>query len=417
MSKFIFIATTQGPVRVQAITEEDSDIRSVVCLDGNAEPLGISERYHDFVKKGTGLIHKKFSHGSYRVDVAERIDEGNSWQLGLYCAHLLHQRGELINAVPQAGDSIYFVSGSVKSTGEIIPVEKIPEKLAVAASFFQHWENTGCQLYGVFAEAQSGLPALPAPDNSGAELQYSTVKHIKELDDLLGADVTKRGAKVSQAAGGQASDKQRARVSPRVLISLALMVLIGFAGVLLWERYSGEHVEPAPIVLDDFGGRGRQDEAKIFVDAQPDMEAMVSVSAQVYSSAGGCDTSQSQQLKLQANGKVESLPYKGLCSLHWRSPSANTLLAIALDRLSPITLNRTAIDWQVPLPAWAGKDRTYIIIAVYDQQVEPLSEALNLQLLRWDFKGQKIDAGDIARWLEQQGVKANLFEHTIMELR
>ncbi len=69
MQTFIYIATTQGPVRVQAITEEDPDIKSVVCLDGMAEPLAISDRYHDFVKKGTGLIHREFGHGSYRVDV------------------------------------------------------------------------------------------------------------------------------------------------------------------------------------------------------------------------------------------------------------------------------------------------------------------------------------------------------------
>ena len=50
----IFIATTNGSVGIQRITKEDPDIDSVVCLDGKAMPLPISNAYQDFVRQPTG---------------------------------------------------------------------------------------------------------------------------------------------------------------------------------------------------------------------------------------------------------------------------------------------------------------------------------------------------------------------------
>tara|TARA_A100000164_G_scaffold344136_1_gene342983 strand:- start:1 stop:219 length:219 start_codon:yes stop_codon:yes gene_type:complete len=63
----IFIATTNGSVGIQRITEEDPNIDSVVCLAGKAMPLPISNAYQDFVRQPTGVVQRDFGHGSYRI--------------------------------------------------------------------------------------------------------------------------------------------------------------------------------------------------------------------------------------------------------------------------------------------------------------------------------------------------------------
>ena len=80
----IFIATTKGSVGIQRITEEDPEIASVVCLAGKAMPLPISNAYQDFVRQATGVVQRDFGHGSFRVDLSATIEDGYSWQLGLY---------------------------------------------------------------------------------------------------------------------------------------------------------------------------------------------------------------------------------------------------------------------------------------------------------------------------------------------
>jgi len=56
MSITVYILTTQGPVRIQRITEEQTGIQSVICLDGRAQALPISSRYDAFVRNPTGVI-------------------------------------------------------------------------------------------------------------------------------------------------------------------------------------------------------------------------------------------------------------------------------------------------------------------------------------------------------------------------
>ena len=84
MKIHIFIATTQGLVAIQNITPiDDEDISSVVSVNGTSTTANISGSYHNFVKKGVGIIHQMFGACSYRVDISARIDQGNSWQVAM----------------------------------------------------------------------------------------------------------------------------------------------------------------------------------------------------------------------------------------------------------------------------------------------------------------------------------------------
>jgi len=92
----ILIPTTNGPVEVMLLTEEDRSIgRCVACVGGTTETADIAAAYHAFVLRPTGVIESLFGHSCYRLDVSGRIDAGSSWQLGVLAAHALHAAGRL----------------------------------------------------------------------------------------------------------------------------------------------------------------------------------------------------------------------------------------------------------------------------------------------------------------------------------
>ena len=86
----LWIATTRGPVEIVSVTEEDPEIRSVLCLSDSFQELPISPLYDAFVRRPTGLIEQFTGHSSYRVDLSGPITQGHSWQLGLAVTHLFH---------------------------------------------------------------------------------------------------------------------------------------------------------------------------------------------------------------------------------------------------------------------------------------------------------------------------------------
>jgi len=53
----VLIATTNGPVEILLLTEEDAAIgRSVACVGGTTETADIASAYHAFVVRPTGGV-------------------------------------------------------------------------------------------------------------------------------------------------------------------------------------------------------------------------------------------------------------------------------------------------------------------------------------------------------------------------
>jgi hypothetical protein len=129
----IIIATTASPVTVQRITEEDPDLNSVVCLAGKAMSLPISPAYDAFVRNPTGVIQRHFGHPAFRVDVSEKIDEGYSWQLGLFTAHALHHINRLAQQ-SDACDHTLILTGEVDRDLNVLAVNGHEEKTTALRS-------------------------------------------------------------------------------------------------------------------------------------------------------------------------------------------------------------------------------------------------------------------------------------------
>jgi hypothetical protein len=119
----VHILTTDGPVVIQRIIEEDPVVSSVICLDGRAQALPISPAYEAFVRSPIGVIEKITGHPAYRMDVSARIDEGRSWQLAACIAHVAAlQQGSWQGRI--------YATGEVDNDLVVRPVEQVLLKLA-----------------------------------------------------------------------------------------------------------------------------------------------------------------------------------------------------------------------------------------------------------------------------------------------
>ncbi len=127
----VLIATTNGPVEILLLTEEDPAIcRSVVCIGGTTETAGIAAAYHAFVARPTGVIEKLFGHSCYRLDMSGAIDAGSSWQVGVLLAHALHAEGRLAQE-NDAADGVIWATGSVRPVDLTVGgISHLAEKMA-----------------------------------------------------------------------------------------------------------------------------------------------------------------------------------------------------------------------------------------------------------------------------------------------
>ncbi|NVK20455.1 MAG: hypothetical protein HWE30_17310 [Methylocystaceae bacterium] len=155
MNVRIFIATTEGPVEVQRITKEDPDVRSVICLDGTAKALPIARAYDAFVKEPTGVVERSYKHPSFRMDVSAPITDGESWQLGAFCAHAFFAEDRLA-APGEKVDNALWLTGELDRDLNVRPVDHIKEKLIASQDLFAQMRAEDIRLF-CFIPGGAGL--------------------------------------------------------------------------------------------------------------------------------------------------------------------------------------------------------------------------------------------------------------------
>ena len=140
---FVVIPTTDYLVGISDITVEDPLISSVICENNNLEALPISTKYDSFVKSPTGIIEKITRKSSFRIDLTNKIDQGESWQLPLAVAHTLHNNNFLqfsskIDLVSNSSNSsVIWASGKINSNLEVKPINFLDKKINNSISFFE----------------------------------------------------------------------------------------------------------------------------------------------------------------------------------------------------------------------------------------------------------------------------------------
>src|SRR3984957_2581733 len=228
----VLIATTNGPVEIQLLTEEDAAIgRCVACVGGTTETADIASAYHAFVVRPTGVIEGRFGHSCYRLDVSARIDAGSSWQLGVLAAHALLAAQRLAQENDVA-DGILWVTGSVRPVDLTVgAVSHVPEKLANSLDRLEQERNAERPvLLAVPAanEAEVSPSARQEISELGAELVV--VSHAQALFDVLGMKLPGAASKALVPASSALAVPQEAvstKTRRRMYAWVAAAALIG----------------------------------------------------------------------------------------------------------------------------------------------------------------------------------------------
>ena len=143
----VFIPTTRGAARILSITKEAPEIRSVLCIEGSFEALPVSTGYDQFVRRPTGVVEKLLGEGSYRTDLDKPITQGDSWQLGLLLAHVLHVADRLTSTRigPSASEALW-ASGEVTPALDIRPVDHMRQKFNESCALLQEMHDGGTRV-------------------------------------------------------------------------------------------------------------------------------------------------------------------------------------------------------------------------------------------------------------------------------
>ncbi len=140
----VYLATTGGSVQVERLTRERAQ-QSAVCLQRTTKVLAISGNYDAFVRQPSGVIEREFGPlepGAFRLDVSGSIDEGDSWQLGVFAAHMLVAAGRLA-APDDTIDAAVWLTGSVNNDLRVGMVAHLPEKLHASRDEFTRLVTQG----------------------------------------------------------------------------------------------------------------------------------------------------------------------------------------------------------------------------------------------------------------------------------
>ena len=125
MNEFlVLVPTTQKLLGITDIVEENKGVLPVVCVTNELKSLPISNEYKNFVQNPTGIIENFTNISSYRIDLTDEINTGNSWQLSFAIAHLLHHKNLLIfsKSKKNLGDTknIIWSSGRLNKNLDLI---------------------------------------------------------------------------------------------------------------------------------------------------------------------------------------------------------------------------------------------------------------------------------------------------------
>ena len=170
-----WIATTEGPVEITAISEETPGLPSVICLSDTFQALPISNAYNDFVRSPTGIIEKLTGKKAFRTDISSAITQGSSWHLGMCIAHLSwvdNQDNKTLQYV--------WASGTINASLYILPVKHIAEKWEASKELLEEARDMGKKI-DVFLHPDNA-DQMPAIDKDIVTIHRVTkISEVKKI--------------------------------------------------------------------------------------------------------------------------------------------------------------------------------------------------------------------------------------------
>ncbi|WP_340677315.1 hypothetical protein [Paraglaciecola sp.] len=354
MKVHVYIATTQGLVAVQRIHQLDPEISSVVSINGTSSIASISSAYHNFVKKGAGIIEADFGGQSYRVNIDAQIDQGNSWQLGLYLAHAAHARGILGDGKPQTGDLLICATGEVNTSDrKVMAVDQVPLKLDKANAFIEQL-TPSVNLQFLLPETNYAAVITKHP-------QYKLV-NVRSLDDALACLPAQAASMVMEPSQSGAALNSTTNIATNKWLVLAGLVLIIVLAGFVWSRVNQQEFVAAQPVQPQ---QRSQSVNSVITDGPTNTLAANDVAARLvltYSNMGNCDGQKLKQTTLLAKGgRFAPSRLQNVCSMRLSiAKHDSSVIAINLHSHKIIRLAKDNEEFVVPIPA---NSANYIVLA------------------------------------------------------
>ena len=419
MKVHVFIATTQGPIAVQRVVAEEPDVQSVVCVDGGIEPLPISSRYHDFVRKGTGLIQRDFGQPAYRMDVSGRIDQGNSWQLPTYMAHHLSSEGLLGEGEPEAGDAVIWATGALKADKSVITVEEVYNKLQSSQALFESlW--------------QKKIPVLvlvPAADEGALERWRAEVKDDVLVSALLSCQAVENIEPSLVAFDSfihRGEDQTECSMSPFGVPAITDSQVAAPVGPALEdgsEQVAAAVTTAAPkssfpviITLAGLAVLAAMALGYFLVPVSITTGQKVELVVETGRFSGDCNQNYIFERVLYAqDNRFQDVALDRLCAL-WveTSPNVKTVIGIALDNGALLPIQFNVDRWRIALPKQKYKTREYALLTLDVEYLDPIREALQSQLVKINAKKNGVDLQVLEAFLQQQGLNGQVWSHSLV---
>jgi len=410
MKCHVFIATTQGLVAVQDIELiDDPDVMSIVCLNGTAQSLNISNAYHNFVKKGSGIIQKDFTGQSYRVDVSDNIDHGNSWQLGFYIAHFLASVDLLGDGKPNEGDKVFCLTGEINIKDKSVKnVEHIVTKLALSQSQIKIWQSSGFEVQFL----------LPIQDIIKEELtpykayciQVSDLKQAKSQLPTSNKEIIKSTHLINQPAIGLK------KISPHNFIGhnkKPLFLIMFSVFILLFIINSQTNLDKESLQKVAFPENESHQENQVNVaNINPYLIAHVRQKTYLNTDKEKCDDPLSTNRLDLINGRFKTLAHAKLCQLLFIAPE-NTKQVIMFTRYKKelVNLKPEKNTWPITIPSNLKNDLYYLLLPLFTSLTDAQIISLNNEIQQ--IKGP-VTVASISPILKRLSINERLLQHKIM---
>ena len=422
MSIHIFIATTQGLVAVNNLYSLPAVASSTVTAGGFADPLPITNSYHSFVKLGSGIIEADFSPGPFRIDLSDKITQGNSWQLGFYLAHMAKDLDALGDGKPKDGEMIIVATGCINTAERRVgAVDEVPRKLALADEALLPYKGK-CDIVMLVPEANK---------HELVELEGITCNTADELDFLALYFPDPAGSRPGEKrVDGQEEPGTSVTVTPttpgtedgkntkrggKVALVAGLLLCVGTAAVY-FLGVEGEAPGASHTINASVGKSVPSANDKPNNHPNKPVPAFAALSLTLKAATAlSCndDTSESTELT-HTQHTFKALSIKGeLCVLEATgSKDVGSILFIGMGERRAMVRQVSGNVMSLPLPERFSGERRYFLVALASPLNDKASNALKGFLFEMA-RPDTLTSANLQKKLSVFGVPFAVYQHTL----
>ena len=330
MKAHVFIGTTEGPVLIERVRREPRANQSVICLQRTTEMLPIHKNYDAFVRQPSGVIEREFGpfeDGAFRLDVSDRIESGESWQLGVFVAHALANRGLLAGPDEQA-DLVLWLTGEVHNDLTVGSVLHVATKLDTSIRKLEAWRKNNKRVLLLIPRANL-IEAESSPVPEGVEI--NAVDDVQQaLDHIFRGGTASSDTTIDPKANSETTSRgpPRLRAIHWIGASTILIAALVVAFVITDDaRHSATDKQAHIIPLSAVGS---DDQTSGTLPASSTRE--VSQAAQEEPDLPIAATNQNESQRPSANPE----PPFSATIFERRAPADASCAAVQFDRVAPV---------------------------------------------------------------------------------